>query len=137
MITKIIRFKRLYFLETYTIGRCTVDGEYISDSIEDKVRVLNSIEDKIYGETAILAGTYEADIYFSKKFGYKVIRLFNVLYFSGIYVHRGNSSKDSLGCIIACYVDDETKNWGRNPTIALNKLIEAVEGADRIIVVVE
>ena len=81
MITKIIRFKRLYFLETYTIGRCTVDGEYISDSIEDKVRVLNSIEDKIYGETAILAGTYEADIYFSKSLDTKVIRLFNVLYF--------------------------------------------------------
>ena len=83
MITKEIKIKRLYFKETYTIGKCTVDGEYISDTIEDKVRVLNSIKDKIYGETAIPTGTYEADIYFSKKFGYKVIRLFNVPYFSG------------------------------------------------------
>lgn len=137
MITKEVKIKRIAFKDSYTIGRITVDGLFISDSIEDKVRVLNSIEDKVYGETAIPAGTYKADIYFSKKFGYKVIRLFDVPYFSGILIHRGNSSKDSLGCIIACYVDDKTKNWGRNPTIALNKLITAVEDADKIIVTIE
>ena len=135
MITKTIKFKRLYFKETYTIGKCTVDGQYICDSIEDKVRVLNSKEDKVYGETAIPAGTYEADIYFSKKFGYKVIRLFDVPYFEGIYVHKGNTAKDSLGCII-CGFNDK-KGWVSNPTIALNKLIKAVEGADKIKVVVE
>ena len=137
MKTSNIKIKRIAFKDSYTIGRITVDGLFISDSIEDKVRVLNSIEDKVYGETAIPAGTYSADIYFSKKFGYKVIRLFDVPYFSGILIHRGNSSKDSLGCIIACYVDDETKNWGRNPTIAMNKLIEAVKDADKIIVTIE
>lgn len=137
MITKTINIKRIAFKDTYTIGKCTVDGEYICDTIEDKVRALNSKEDKVYGETAIPAGTYNADIYFSKKFGYKVVRLFDVPYFEGILMHRGNSSKDSLGCIIACYVDDETKNWGRNPTIAMNKLIKAVEDADKIKVIVE
>ena len=137
MITKEVKIKRIAFKDTYTIGRLTVDGLFISDTIEDKVRVLNSIKDKVYGETAITAGTYNADIYFSKKFGYKVIRLFDVPYFEGIYVHRGNSSKDSLGCIIACYVDDETKNWGRNPTMAMNKLIESLKDADKIIVTIE
>ena len=137
MKTSHIKIKRIAFKDFYTIGRLTVNGLFISDTIEDKVRVLNSIEDKVYGETAIPAGTYNADIYFSKKFGYKVIRLFDVPYFSGIYLHRGNSSKDSLGCIIVCYVDDETKNWGRNPTIAMNKLIEAVKDADKIIVTIE
>lgn len=135
MITKTIKFKRLYFKDTYTIGKCTVDGEYISDIIEDKVRVLNSIEDKVYGETAITAGTYDADIYFSKKFGYKVIRLFNVPFFEGIYVHKGNTAKDSHGCIIVG--KNDKKGWVSNPTIAMNKLIEAVEGADKIIVIVE
>lgn len=135
MITKTIRFKRLYFLETYTIGKCTVDGEYISDSIEDKVRVLNSIEDKVYGETAIPAGTYDADIYFSKKFGYKVIRLFNVPFFQGILIHKGNTAKDSHGCLILGFNDK--KGWVSRPTIALNKLIKAVEDADKIIVIVE
>jgi inhibitor of KinA sporulation pathway (predicted exonuclease) len=135
MITKTINIKRLYFKEFYTIGKCTVDGEYICDTIEDKVRVLNSKEDKVYGETAIPAGTYNADIYFSKKFGYKVVRLFDVPYFEGIYVHKGNTAKDSLGCIILGYNDK--KGWVSRPTIALNKLIKAVEGADKIIVTIE
>ena len=135
MITKTIKFKRLYFKDTYTIGKCTVDGEYISDTIEDKVRELNSKEDKVYGETAIPAGTYDADIYFSKKFGYKVIRLFNVPYFEGVYVHKGNTAKDSHGCLILGYNDK--KGWVSRPTEALNKLIKAVEGADKIKVIVE
>lgn len=135
MITKEVKIKRLYFKDTYTIGTCSVDGEYISDTIEDKVRVLNSIKDKIYGETAIPTGTYNADIYFSKKFGYNVIRLFDVPYFSGIYIHRMNTAKDSLGCIGVGRNDK--KGWLSNPTIHMNKLIEAVEDADKIIVTIE
>ena len=135
MITKEVKIKRIAFKDTYTIGRITVDGEYISDSIEDKVRVLNSIEDKVYGETAIPAGEYDADIYFSKKFGYKVIRLFDVPFFQGILIHKGNTAKDSHGCIIVG--KNDKKGWVSNPTIAMNKLIEALEGADKIIVIVE
>ena len=135
MITKEVKIKRIAFKDTYTIGRITVDGLFISDSIEDKVRVLSSIKDKVYGETAIPAGTYDADIYFSKKFGYNVIRLFNVPYFEGIYMHKGNTAKDSLGCIIVGYNDK--KGWVSRPTEAMNKLIKALEGADKIKVVVE
>ena len=135
MITKEVKIKRIAFKEKYTIGRITVNGLLISDSIEDKVRVLNSIEDKVYGETAIPTGTYNADIYFSKKFGYKVVRLFDVPYFSGIYIHKGNTAKDSLGCIIVGYNDK--KGWVSRPTVAMNKLIEALEGADKITVTIE
>ena len=135
MITKEVKIKRIAFKDTYTIGRITVDGLFISDSIEDKVRVLNSIKDKVYGETAIPAGTYKADIYFSKKFGYKVVRLFDVPYFEGIYIHKGNTEKDSLGCIIVGYNDK--KGWVSRPTVAMNKLIEALEGADKITVTIE
>ena len=135
MITKEVKIKRIAFKDIYTIGRITVDGLFISDSIEDKVRVLNSIEDKLYGETAIPAGTYKADIYFSKKFGYKVVRLFDVPYFSGIYIHKGNTAKDSHGCVIVG--KNDKKGWVSNPTIAMNKLIEALEGADKITVTIE
>ena len=135
MKTSHIKIKRIAFKDTYTIGRLTVNGLFISDTIEDKVRVLNSIEDKVYGETAIPAGTYNADIYFSKKFGYKVIRLFDVPYFSGIYVHRMNTAKDSLGCIGVG--KNDKKGWLSNPTIYMNKLIEAVKDADKIIVTIE
>jgi hypothetical protein len=125
---------RIALKDTYTIGRISVGGFTISDTIEDKVRVLNSAADKIYGETAIPAGTYSADIYFSKKFGYKVIRLFNVPYFTGIYIHRMNSAKDSLGCVGVG--TNDKKGWLSNPTIAMNKLTKLVEGK-KITVIVE
>ena len=135
MITKEVKIKRIAFKEKYTIGRITVNGLFISDSIEDTVRVLNSKEDKVYGETAIPAGTYKADIYFSKKFGYKVVRLFNVPYFEGIYIHKGNTQKDSLGCIIVGYNDK--KGWVSKPTIAMNKLINLCKGANKIKIIVK
>ena len=126
---------RIAFKDSYTIGRISVGGLTISDTIEDKVRILNSAADKIYGETAIAAGTYKADIYFSKKFGYKVIRLFDVPYFSGIYIHRMNTAKDSLGCIGVGYNDK--KGWLSKPTLAMNRLIEAVEGYKNITVTIK
>ena len=135
MKTVNVNIKRLHFTDMYTIGKLYVNGVYICDTIEDKVRLLRSKYDKVYGETAVMSGTYEADIYFSKKFGYKVVRLFDVPYFSGIYIHKGNTAKDSLGCIIVGYNDK--KGWVSRPTIAMNKLIEALEGADKITVTIE
>ena len=53
----LLEVKRLYKKETYTIGVLIVDGTKFSDTLEDKVRDLNS-EKKVYGETAIPAGKY-------------------------------------------------------------------------------
>ena len=129
-----IQIKRFAFKETYTIGKLYVNGVYICDTIEDKVRVLNSAKDKVYGKTAIPAGTYPADLYFSRKFGYTVVRLFNVPYFEGIYIHKGNTEKDSLGCIIVGYND--RKGWVSKPTVAMNKIVDVLRGR-QIEVVVE
>ena len=130
-----IQIKRFAFKETYTIGKLYVDGVYICDTIEDKVRVLNSPKDKVYGETAIPAGEYKADVAFSKKFRYNVVRLFDVPYFSGIYIHKGNTEKDSLGCIIVGYNDK--KGWVSRPTVAMNKLMEAIKGYDELKVIIQ
>lgn len=130
-----IQIKRFAFKETYTIGKLYVDGVYICDTIEDKVRVLNSAKDKVYGETAIPPGEYQADVAFSNKFRYNVVRLFGVPYFSGIYIHKGNTEKDSLGCIIVGYNDK--KGWVSRPTEALNKLMAAIEGYDELKVVIQ
>ena len=130
-----IQIKRFAFKETYTIGKLYVDGVYVCDTIEDKVRVLNSAKDKVYGETAIPTGTYNADIYFSKKFGYNVIRLFDVPYFSGIYVHRGNTAKDSHGCVIVG--KNDKKGWVSKSTVAMTKLMAAIEGYDELKVIIQ
>ena len=130
----IVKIKRIAFKEMYTIGRLYVDGVYICDTIEDKVRELHTAEDKVYGKTAIPAGTYPADLYFSRKFGYTVVRLFNVPFFEGIYIHKGNTEKDSLGCIIVGYND--RKGWVSKPTVAMNKIVDVLRGR-QIEVVVE
>ena len=129
-----IKIKRFAFKEFYTVSRITVDGVYVCDGMEDKVRVLNSIEDKIKHKTAIPAGTYKGVLFTSKKFG-KVIHILDVPYFTEILMHKGNTADDSSGCVLCGF---NTKvGWLSNPTMALNKLIKAVEGADKIIVTIE
>lgn len=135
MNLSIVKIKRIAFKENYTIGRLYVDDIYICDTIEDKVRELRTAEDKVYGKTAIPAGTYPADLYFSRKFGYTVVRLFKVPFFEGIYIHKGNTEKDSLGCIIVGYNDK--KGWVSRPTEAMNKLMAAIEGYDELKVIIQ
>jgi hypothetical protein len=135
MKKSIVKIKRIAFKENYTIGRLYVDDIYICDTIEDKVRVLNSAKDKVYGETAIPAGEYKADVAFSNKFRYNVVRLFGVPFFSGIYIHKGNTERDSLGCIIVGYNDK--KGWVSRPTEALNKLMAAIKGYDELKVIIQ
>lgn len=134
MNLSIVKIKRIAFKENYTIGRLYVDDIYICDTIEDKVRELRTAEDKVYGKTAIPAGTYPADLYFSRKFGYTVVRLFKVPFFEGIYIHKGNTEKDSLGCIIVGYNDKV--GWVSRPTKAMTKIVDTLRGR-QIEVVVE
>ena len=96
---KKLLLKRIAKKPTYTIGKLYVDGIYFCDTIEDKVRDLPH-EPKVYGETAIPAGTYKVIVNMSPKFKRLLPRLLNVPYFDGILIHRGNTEKDSAGCII-------------------------------------
>jgi hypothetical protein len=84
---------------SYTIGKLYIDGEYFCDTLEDKYRNLDK-QTKIAGETAIPYGTYEVIVNRSPKFGRDLPRLLNVPKFEGILIHRGNSVKDTAGCIL-------------------------------------
>ena len=99
--------KRRYLGETYTIGSLFVDGEYFSDTIEDKVRDYNKdgdLEDtgetKVFGETAIPYGRYAIDLTVSPKFKRVLPLVKGVKHFTGIRIHRGNTAGDSHGCIL-------------------------------------
>ena len=82
----------------YTVGRFFVRGEYFCNSLEDTVRDLTKTK-KVYGKTAIPAGTYEVSMNiispkFSKKPAYKwcdgrMPRLLGVPHFEGILIHPG------------------------------------------------
>ena len=102
-----ILVKRVAKRPTYTIGKMFTNGEYFSDTLEDTERGLTqdtplSIikNKKIAGSTAIPTGRYEVIINRSPKFKRNLPRLQNVPGFDGILIHRGNTDKDTAGCIL-------------------------------------
>ena len=111
-----------------------INGEYFCDTLEDKVRVMNSINDKIKGETAIPAGTYKITLEMSPRFKRKLPLLHDVPYFSGILIHRGNTAKDTHGCILVG--ENKVKGQVINSTKAevalMDILTKAVSKGDTI-----
>lgn len=92
-----IKITRTEFTPESTIGEMTVDGEFQCYTLEDTVR-----EDgiKIYGETAIPAGTYRVDLTHSPRFKKVLPLLVDVENFTGVRIHPGNTSGDTEGCIL-------------------------------------
>ena len=90
----------------YTVGRLFVDGKYLCDVLEDKVREPGV---KVPGETAIPAGRYRVIVAMSPKFKRELPRLLDVPGFEGILIHAGNSARDSAGCLLV----GENKEKGR------------------------
>lgn len=94
-----LTLNRIFKGESYTIGKLYIDGIYYCDTLEDKVRDL-PIEKKVMHETAIPPGEYKVIVNASPKFKRELPRLLNVPYFDGILIHRGNTAKDTSGCIL-------------------------------------
>ena len=112
-----ILVKRIAKKPKYTIGKLYIDEQYICDTLEDTDRGLNqnmSLEEikkkKVYGETAIPAGTYKVDMNtvspkfksrtWAKPYGGKLPRLVLVPGYDGVLIHPGNKAEDTLGCIL-------------------------------------
>ena len=105
-----LELKRIFKGENYTIGRLFIDGEYFCDTLEDPVRQLDSIKDKIYSKTAIPTGKYKVSMSIvSPKYsirksynwcGGRLPRLLDVPFFEGILIHSGNTSDHTAGCIL-------------------------------------
>ena len=102
-----ILVKRIAKKDTYTIGKMYIDGKYFCDTLEDKDRGLSQStplsiikSKKVPGQTAIPTGTYKVIVNISPKFGRMLPRLLDVPGFDGILIHRGNTDKDSSGCLL-------------------------------------
>lgn len=78
-----------------TQGVMTVDGVYECFTLEDVVR-----EEKIFGETAIPAGTYKVIVSFSNHFKRDLPLLVGVPNFEGVRIHPGNTAANTEGCIL-------------------------------------
>ena len=59
-------------------------------------------------KTAIPAGAYNVVMTMSTRFGKVMPLLENVLGFTGVRIHAGNSSKDTEGCIIVGAINDKS-----------------------------
>lgn len=104
-----LTLKRIARRDNYTIGRLYVNDTYVCDTLEDRDR-LHFGEQKIYGKTAIPAGTYRVAFTYSPKFGKKepyrslangvVPILTDVPQFEGIRIHCGNTPDDTFGCLL-------------------------------------
>lgn len=92
-----LTLKRTYPKEKYTIGELYIEGEYYCDTLEDTVR---EPDVKIAGKTAIPYGKYEVIVNRSPKFKRDLPLLLDVPNFEGIRIHRGNTDKDTSGCIL-------------------------------------
>lgn len=115
-----ILVERKYKKSKYTIGNLYIDGQFMSNTLEDTDRGLsnNMTVDqikkiKIQDQTAIPTGTYEVVLnVISPKFGSKEFyktyanggrlpRLLNVKGFDGILIHVGEGGPElTSGCIL-------------------------------------
>lgn len=109
---------RKYKKPDYTVGRISIDGELIANTLEDTDRGLDDgMEDwqiknkKIPNRTAIPTGRYEVEMnvvspHFSKYPFYmevcqgKLPRIKNVKGFEGVLMHCGSDHSNSSGCIL-------------------------------------
>ncbi|MBQ5596388.1 MAG: hypothetical protein IIU75_04855 [Rikenellaceae bacterium] len=108
-----ITVKRFKLTKRCSIGNMLIDGKFFCNTLEDKVRKLPD-EAKVWGKTAIPAGTYKIEMYDSPRFKRRLPLLKDVPYFTGILIHRGNTVEDTVGCILVGEANGE-QVWNSTP----------------------
>jgi len=102
-----VKLNRYRFLPDRTLGNMMLPGSDnpFCQTLEDTVRkdpnpATPQNEGKVYGETAIPAGTYKMILSYSPHFLKVMPEVLNVPGYSGIRIHSGNRPQDTLGCIL-------------------------------------
>jgi Family of unknown function (DUF5675) len=121
-----LTLKRYKTLDGTTIGRLYNGASFICYTLEDAVR-----EKKIYGETAIPAGTYNIDITMSPRFGVMLPLLLNVPNYVGVRIHPGNTKRDTEGCILPGMTVSHDSQTVYNSRIAFGKIMDLLKQAQK------
>ncbi len=132
----ILHLLRPVISSTQTRGILVVDGNLWSLMLEDIVRQLNSLADKVHGKTAIPAGIYDLEVTYSPHFKKETVQIMNVPFFTGVRLHSGRDivvdgdALDSEGCPLMLGLNDGPH--GPALTDALTHLLKTTPGHHRI-----
>lgn len=140
-----LKLKREASMPTFTRGELFIDGVHFCYTVEDTVRKLVDLnkdgdfedlnEGKVYGETAILPGTYPVVLSMSNRFKIVLPEIQNVKGFAGIRIHAGNGAIDSHGCVIIGMV--QTATGVGMSKIAVQKFMEKLKDKSNITITIE
>ena len=119
-----ITVQRNKTIKETTTGVMYVSGKPLCYTLEDAVRA-----EKVYGQTAIPAGTYKVVINFSNRFKKQLPQLLDVPGFEGIRIHPGNKKEDTEGCILVGESISEDQQFITNSRTAFAKVFAAIQQA--------
>lgn len=99
LAAKVMHLKvvREVFTDQSTIGRLYVNEKFHCYTLEDRYRPDGK---KVYGETAIAEGRYQVIVNMSNRFKRRMPLLIDVPNFAGVRIHKGNTAKNTLGCVL-------------------------------------
>ncbi|WP_052732692.1 DUF5675 family protein [Hymenobacter terrenus] len=118
---------RKWYTTKSTISEVTIDGVFFCHLLEDVVRPTTA--KKVYGKTAIPAGTYKLILSVSNRFKVLMPEVLKVLGYLGIRLHSGNSDVDTDGCGIVGTYDPKTPDWVSNSRTTFAKLMTVLQKA--------
>lgn len=121
-----LTLNRILLSKEATIGELLANDEYKCDTLEDRVRPDG---EKVYGKTAIPAGTYEVKLTYSPRFKQILPEILNVPNFTGIRIHPLNRAEESEGCIGVGEWNGTDSNWISNSKKTFNKLFTILQNA--------
>ncbi len=129
--------------EQATLGDLSIDGRPECHTLEDRVREVSGqpvASWKVQGATAIPIGTYQVVIDFSNRFQRLMPHLLDVPGFTGIRIHKGNTDKDTEGCILLGMIEDGADHISQS-TVAFDaffpKLQDALAGEQEVYITVQ
>ena len=106
-----LTLKRTTFTKESTIGELSVNGVFECYVLEDVVR--SGPPAKVWGKTAIPAGTYGVIVNMSNRFRRLMPLLLKVPGYEGVRIHSGNTAADTEGCLLLG-LDKKTDFVGRS-----------------------
>lgn len=104
-----IEIIRRYYTEKTTISDLYIDGRLYCQTLEDKTRAPG--EAKVWGQTAVPAGSYPCIVSYSPKFSQQMLEALDIPGFSKVRLHFGNKAEDTEGCWLVGKYNPKQPDW--------------------------